>query len=278
MKHELSWIEKLQAIWVYLGRRARLWVRFKVSFIFSFIAMFVTIAIFYFINVFVGEIPEYENYFTFVLIGLAVNQYMQTTLNVYLRTMHNIYWSNWLELILTSPMRLKTFFSGVMTWTYLYATMNVAFYFIIGIFVFGAEFTFPATAWVVIPILVLLIISLSGIGLISASMFMLVNAKGDIEPIGWGVATISGLVAGVYFPPKYLPAPVQLISKILPQTYAIDAIRRILLNSEGISSHSIQLTIAYLIIFSIILLPLGIFMFNMGIRKAEKDGTLARWM
>ncbi len=278
MKHDLSWIEKLQTIGVYLGRRTRLWIRFKVSFIFSFIAMFVTIAIFYFINVFVGEVPEYENYFTFVLIGLAINQYMQTTLSIYLRTMHSMYWSNWLELILTSPMRLKTFFSGVMTWTYLYATMNVAFYFIIGIFVFGAEFTFPATSWIVIPILILLIISLSGIGLISASMFMLVNAKGDIEPIGWGIATLSGLVAGVYFPPKYLPAPVQLISKILPQTYAIDAIRRVLLNGEGLSSPSIQLTIVYLIVFSIILLPLGMFMFNLGIRKAEKDGTLARWM
>ncbi|MBU4256344.1 MAG: ABC transporter permease, partial [Candidatus Thermoplasmatota archaeon] len=110
------------------------------------------------------------------------------------------------------------------------------------------------------------------------SMFMLVNAKGDIEPIGWGVATISGLVAGVYFPPKYLPAPVQMLSKILPQTYAIDAIRRVLLNGEGISSPSIQLTIVYLIVFSIILLPLGMFMFNIGIRKAEKEGTLARWM
>ena len=278
MKHALSSLEKLGVIWVYLCRRAKLWFRFKISFIFSFVAMFVTIAIFYFINVFVGEIPEYGNYFAFVLIGLAINQYMQTTLSIYLGTMHSMYWSNWLEIILTSPMRLKTFFSSLMTWTYLYATMNVAFYFIIGIFVFGAKFTFPATAWIVIPILILLIISLSGIGLISASMFMLANAKGDIEPIGWGVATISGLVAGVYFPPKYLPAPVQLISKILPQTYAIDAIRRILLNGEGISSPSIQLTIVYLIAFSIILLPIGMFMFNAGIRKAEKEGTLARWM
>ncbi|MBU3902247.1 MAG: ABC transporter permease [Candidatus Thermoplasmatota archaeon] len=281
MKHTLSFPEKLGVIWVYLGRRAKLWLRFKISFVFSFIAMFVTIAIFYFMSLFVGSVQsDYYNgpFFTFVLIGLAVNQYMQTTLNVYLNTMHSIYWSNRLEIVLTSPMRLKTFFSSVMTWTYLYATMNVVFYFIIGIFVFGAEFTFPATAWIVIPILILLIISLSGIGLISASMFMLVNAKGDIEPIGWGVATISGLVAGVYFPPKYLPVPVQLLSKILPQTYAIDAIRRVLLNGEGISSPSIQLTIVYLIVFSIILLPLGMFMFNIGIRKAEKEGTLARWM
>jgi len=281
MKHALSSLEKLGVIWVYLCRRAKLWFRFKISFIFSFVAMFVTIAIFYFMNLFVGPVQfDYYDgpFFTFVLIGLAINQYMQTTLNIYLGTMHSMYWSNWLEIILTSPMRLKTFFSSVMTWTYLYATMNVAFYFIIGIFVFGAKFTFPATAWIVIPILILLIISLSGIGLISASMFMLANAKGDIEPIGWGVATISGLVAGVYFPPKYLPAPVQLISKILPQTYAIDAIRRILLNGEGISSPSIQLTIVYLIVFSIILLPIGMFMFNAGIRKAEKEGTLARWM
>lgn len=265
-------------IWVYLGRRGRLWVRFKLSFVFSFIAMFFQIAIFYFISIFVGNVPGSGNYFTFVLIGLAVNHYMQTTLSTYLRTVHTIYWSNWLELLLTSPTRIKTFFASVMAWNYLIATMNVSLYFLIGIFVFGASFVFSFSSWIVIPILILLIISLSGLGLISASMFMLANVKGEIEPIGWAIATISGLVAGVYFPPEYLPEGIQVVSRFLPQTYAINAIRDILLFGKGITDPVVQEAIIYLIIFSIVLLPLGMWMFNLGIKKAERDGTLARWM
>jgi ABC-type multidrug transport system permease subunit len=124
----------------------------------------------------------------------------------------------------------------------------------------------------------LLIISLSGIGLISASMFMLANAKGNMEPIGWSIATISGLVAGVYFPPDYLPPAIQIISNFLPQTYAIESLREILLLGKDLAEPSIQFTIFILVIFSIILLPIGLYLFNLGIKKGEKDGSLARWI
>lgn len=279
-KHYLSFGEKLSAIRVYLGRRTRLWLRFKVSFAFSLIAMFVTIAIFYFMNKFLGN-PSVRNYsgnlFAFIFLGLAINQYMQTTLSLYLKVMHETYWSNWLEMIIMSPMRMRTFFAGTMLWTYLYATMYVLLYFIVGIFVFKVSFVFSASSWLTIPILILLIISLSGIGLISASMFLLANAKGEVEPIGWGVSTLSALVAGVYFPPEYLPPAIRIISRAMPQTYALEAIREIMLNGAGIGCIKVQLAFIYLAIFSVILLPAGIYLFNCGIRKAERDGTLARW-
>lgn len=278
MKHHLTFSEKLGFIWIYLSRTSRLWVRFKLSFLFSFVSLFFTIAVFYFINLFVGEIPGYGNYFTFVLIGLVVNQFMQITLSVYLGAMHRIYWSNWLELILTSPTGTGTFFTAVMTWNYINGLFNVAFYFLIGIFVFGATFAWSSVMWLTIPIIILVITSLSGIGLISASMFLLANAKGDVEPIGWVFSTLTGLLAGVYFPPELLPGSVQVISKIFPQTYGIDAIRRVMLYGEGLSSPNIQHAILYLIIFSVVLLPLGMWMFRRGIKKAEREGTLARWM
>lgn len=278
MNQVLSFRSKLSVARCYFRRSSKLLMRFKVSLGISFIAMFVQIAIFYFINSFVGGVTGYGNYFTFVIVGLAVNQFMQTTLTTYLQTMHSIYWSNWLEILLTSPTGTTTFFTSVMIWNYLMVTINVAFYFVVGIFVFGASFILSGSSWVIIPILLLLIISLSGFGLISASMFMLINAKGNIEPVGWGIATLSGLIAGVYFPPEYLPSSVQILSKFIPQTYAIDAIRRILLQGENLSSHTIQLSIGYLVVFSIILFPLGMWLFNRGIKKAERDGSLARWV
>ncbi|MEM0467540.1 MAG: ABC transporter permease [Candidatus Thermoplasmatota archaeon] len=274
----LSTTEKLGFIWIYLYRSAKLLSRFKISLIVSFVAMFVQISIFYYINKFVGTVPMYTDYFSYVIIGLAINQLMQTTLTTYLQTMHNIYWSNWLEILLTSPVKTNTFFISVMIWNYLMVSINIAFYLIIGIFVFHASFSISVQSLLLLlPIIVLLIISLSGIGLISASMFMLANAKGNIEPIGWAMTTLTGLVAGVYFPPDYLPTIIQSISKILPQTYAINAIRGILINREEITSSDIQVSIFYLVIFSIIFLPVGIWMFNLGIKKAEREGTLARW-
>jgi ABC-2 type transport system permease protein len=89
---------------------------------------------------------------------------------------------------------------------------------------------------------------------------------------------LSGLVVGVYYPPELLPSPLQLLSKIFPHTYGLEGIRLVMQNGETLGSPNIIWIIGVLVIFSIILLPLGIALFSAGIRKAERDGTLARWV
>lgn len=40
---------------------------------------------------------------------------------------------------------------------------------------------------------------------------------------------MEGLVAGTYYAPSVLPLPLQLLGAALPQTYALDALRRLLI-------------------------------------------------
>ena len=108
-------------------------------------------------------------------------------------------------------------------------------------------------------------------------MFFLLNAKGEVEPISWIVTTISGVFAGVYFPVSQLPSQLQLISRALPQTYGLEGIRKIIFDGYGIDNFEIQMILLYLLIFILILFPLGFYIFKYGIKKAEKEGTLARW-
>lgn len=284
-KHYLTLKEKLEVVTMFLSRSGKLWVRFKVSFVFSLIAMFATIAIFFFFGIgFNVTVPPDASvkyggaeFFSFVLIGLAFNQYTVIAIGDYLRTIRGAYFSNWLEMILSSPMRLKTFFVSVMSWGYLYSTINIILYLLVGVWLFGAEITFPAGWYVIILILFLVIISLSGIGLMAASMFLLAGAKGEVEPISWFVPTIAALVSGVYYPVEGLPYAMQIVSKAFPQTYALEGIRLVLLGGENIWNSTVQLDILVLIIFCLILLPIGAIMFEWGISKAEREGTLARW-
>jgi ABC-2 type transport system permease protein len=277
VKHSLSPKETLHMIGSYMARNARLWYRFKISFIFTLISMIVAIAIWYFMNK-VLNIGLVDDYFTFVLVGIVINQYVLITLSTYLDSLKELYWSNQLEFYLTSPSRLKTFFMASLTWTYTYATINAVLYFAIGVFVFNANLEFNAGALLLIPILFFLIIGLSGIGLISASMFLLLDAKGEIEPINWAISTITLLVSGVIFPYEafldHFP-PLYYVAIALPQTWAIDGIRGLLYEGKGIESALPILGV--LVIFAVILFPLGVAMFRMGIKKGEKIGSLAKW-
>lgn len=277
VKHSLTPKETLHVIGSYVAKNARLWYRFKISFIFTFISMIVAIAIWYFINKMLTA-DFTDDWFTFVLVGIVINQYVLTTLSTYLDSLKELYWSNQLEFYLTSPSRLRTFFLSSLTWTYTYASINAVLYFAIGVFVFGANLVFNPEALIIIPILFFLIIGLSGIGLISASMFLLVDAKGEIEPINWTISTITLLVSGVLFPYEAfldLFPPLYYVAIALPQTWAIAGIRGLLFEGKGIESAVPILGI--LVVFAVVLFPLGVIMFRKGIRKGEKVGSLAKW-
>ncbi len=277
VKHSLNLKETLHVIGSYMARSTRLWYRFKISFIFTIISMIVAIAIWFFMNK-VLQIGLMDDYFTFVLVGIIINQYVIITLSTYLESLKELYWSNQLEFYLTSPSRLKTFFMASLTWTYTYATINALLYFAIGVFVFDANLTFGLEALIIIPILFFLIIGLSGIGLISASMFLLVDAKGEIEPINWAISTLTLLVSGVVFPYEafldHFP-PLYYVAIALPQTWAIDGIRGLLYEGKGIES--VLPILGILVVFALVLFPLGVAMFRLGIKKGEKIGSLAKW-
>lgn len=277
VKHSLTFRETMRVIASYLARSGRLWYRFKISFVFTLISMFVAIAIWFFMSKFMTA-NFTDDYFTFVLVGIVINQYVLVTLSTYLDSLQGLYWSNQLEFYLTSPARLRTFYLASLAWTYLYASINAILYFSIGMFVFGANLNFTIDALLIIPVLFLLIIGLSGIGLISASMFLLADAKGEIEPINWVVSTMTLLVSGVVFPfERFLDEfpPLYYVAIALPQTWAIASIRSIL--TEGADFETVLPILGILIVFALILFPLGVFMFRMGIRKGERVGSLAKW-
>ena len=212
---------------------------------------------------------------------MIVSQYILITLSTYLEALKELYWSNQLEMYLLSPAKLRTFYASSLTWTYLYATINTLLYFGVGVFIFGADLSFTSNVLVVVVVLFLLIISLSGIGLISASMFLLMDAKGQVEPVQFVMTTLTGLVGGVFFPPALFLANnvsfLYYISRIFPPSYAIDAIRRVLMLDQGFSNPEIQLSLLALAIFAVVLFPIGVYSFRMGIKKGEQTGSLAKW-
>ena len=85
----------------------------------------------------------------------------------------------------------------------------------------------------------------------------------------------SELFGGVLFPIAVLPEWLQNVSHILPITYSLNGMRHALL--QGYSLHALAPDITALIVFSVVLVPLGLLTFKYAVKKAKADGTLVQY-
>jgi ABC-2 type transport system permease protein len=156
-------------------------------------------------------------------------------------------------------------------WNLIFATLNLAIYIILGIFLFKINFA-NANILSALAILILTIASFSSLGILSAS-FIMVFKRGN--PVSWVINSLEGLIGGVYFPVTILPAWLQFIAKLFPITYAIRAIE--LAVYKGYSLFQLRKEITFLLLFSFLLLPLSLTAFKYSLKKAKMNGSLIQY-
>lgn len=270
---------------VLLRRQAQLWLQFRVSSAMDILTMLTQASVFFFVGRAIGGTSWTSASAGFLAVGIVVNTFLQHALSGPYTSIASAYWTVRLEAILLSPCPLIASVLGDMLWILVNATIGSIFLTGIGV-AFGARLSASAPDLLLaLGVLALGTIAVIGIGFISASMFMLINAKGFNDPISWLVGVLQGLVAGAYFPPSELPKPLYAIARCLPQTYTIDAIRRLLLADQTSDQPLVRIgTLSPLASDTLIIalitvatLSLGTIAFRSGISKAQRDGGLSRW-
>ena len=91
----------------------------------------------------------------------------------------------------------------------------------------------------------------------------------------WVISNVEGLISGVYFPITVLPGWLQFMAKFFPITYAIRAVE--LAVYRGYSLFQLRKEIAFLFLFSLLLLPLSLAVFKYALRRARMDGSLTQY-
>ncbi len=114
--------------------------------------------------------------------------------------------------------------------------------------------------------------SFSSLGIMSAS-FIMVLKKGD--PLSWIFTNLSWLLGGVYFPIAVLPGWVQKFSYLLPITYSLEGMRLALL--KGYTLRELLPSIIPLLIFTVIMLPVSMWVFKYAVKRAKVDGSLIKY-
>jgi len=83
------------------------------------------------------------------------------------------------------------------------------------------------------------------------------------------------LVSGVYYPVSVLPEWMQTLSRFSPATYVLDGMRYALLPQNNVGAPASEV-IPPLLVMGVVVLPLGVYCFQVAERYAKRTGKLKR--
>jgi ABC-2 type transport system permease protein len=145
-----------------------------------------------------------------------------------------------------------------------------------GRFALGVPLSVATTNW---PHLLVALASglpaIVGMALLAVVIVMAVSREAWRLPEA--IAAALFLVCGVIFPVTVLPAPVQLLSRVVPFTWWLEAVRRALLGPTALSSFpdlSNATVMAWLVVTSLAALAAGLAVYGWGERRARLLGRL----
>lgn len=266
----------LNIIYVFIKRGFVTLISYKLQFALTYLKLFLTVTIFYFISKLVGGsvnqyLSEYNgNYAAFIITGVTFHSFISTSMNSFSSAIRLEQKMGTLEFLLMSKTRLPFVLVCSALWNFILVMVHSIVIFLFAIFIYKVNFS--ANLFPVFLILLFSVFTFSGIGMISAG-FIIAFKQGD--PVNWIFGAITGILSGVYFPVKVLPDFLNRISDFLPNTYALEGLRGALLNNNPVGD--LQTQILVLLGFSLFTIPAGFLAFRWGFNRARKDGSLVEY-
>ena len=180
-----------------------------------------------------------------------------------------------LESILMTGIRPSTFVLGTVAWSYLLSVALFIPQLMIGIFFFNINLDVNLPTF----ILSVLISGVLVFGISMASVGIRLVTK-ITDPVAWILGISLSLLSGQTFPVQYLNNYFPGISNLswaLPYTWIFDIIRLSTLTGASIFDPGVAEALLITLAYAIVLLPIGLYSFVWGLRKAKKQGTLGWW-
>ena len=267
----------LQVAWAFFLRDLKIEYSYKLGFVLQVFALFPPMFTFFFLSTAIeaSSMPLLSSYggdyFSFVLVGMALQSYMGLSLTSFSRRIRDAQLKGTLELIFSTPISPSLFLFSSFLFDFALNSLRVFL-----IFASSAVLLDVSLCWEQVMALALCYLlamaSFTSIGIMSAS-FVLIFKRGD--PLAWLLGTSSSLFAGVYYPVAVLPSGLQWLAQALPSTHAIELMRQLLINNASTAELWPQL--AALVGWTAISMPCALAVFKRALRRAREDSSLAHY-
>jgi ABC-2 type transport system permease protein len=251
---------------IFVSYRGRLLMRLTTG--------FVSVALFYYISrlVSVRQFASPDEYFAFVVVGIAITEVVVSTLGVLPSRISQELYAGTFERLVLSPLGAV---AGIVSMTmfplllaYLTAVTSIAF----AAVVFGV-----ALHWETVPLAVPAA-ALASIAFVPFSIFvcaamMIFKQAASLAGL---ITTGLSFIAGFLFPIALLPDWIRWASEAQPFTPAVELLRKLLVDTPMTQS-SEAAAVAKLAAFAIALFPVALFALHAAVRHAQKKGTVTEY-
>jgi ABC-2 type transport system permease protein len=191
-----------------------------------------------------------EEYIGFVVVGGAMTAFW---LNVLWSMSSQLYWEKEqgnLALYIMAPNSMMAILLGMALGGMLMTGLRAAAILVIGSLVFNVQYQ-VISFWQLFAVFLLTMVSLYGMGMMSASMFLLLNRE------AWHLANLAQepiyLVSGFYFPISSFSFWIAAGASIIPLTLGLDAMRQLVFPSGALLGFlTVRVEVFLLIISSIV--------------------------
>lgn len=224
---------------------------------------------------FIGQQPaairDFGDYFTFLLIGGVFARYLSLGMKFLAREIEQEMVIGTVEPLMVTATKPALALLGSSAWLFVEGIIVLVLQLGVGVLVFGADLS--NADWLAAVVTVLLsLLALNSWGILSAA-FLLIFKRAD--PLNWLIDLTTFVFCGVYFPITLLPMPLQIFSYLLPLTYALEALRGALM--RGQSLYELRAPLVALVIFDIVLIPLGLLAFQRALAYTKRTGSLGQY-
>jgi ABC-2 type transport system permease protein len=208
---------------------------------------------------------------TQLLIGAVIWSYLGIVFEIIVETVAWERWEGTIEYTFMAPLSRPVHLIGMGLFAVGYGVVRAGIVFTVIAAFFGLHMP-DANFLAAVLVLAVASVSFIGIGMMTAVLPLISPEKGtQIGFVGQGVLLV---VSGVYYPVSVLPEWMQWLSKISPATYALDGIRKAILDGAGVGA--MWSSIWPLLIIGTVAIPLGLEIFRRGERHAKRHGKLKR--
>lgn len=263
----------------FVVRDFQLAVSYRLEFFMRILSiLFVTTTLFFISQIFAGTFStpyaQWRDPFLAWITALPFLNYFMVGFSSLANAIRSEQAQGTLESVLMTPIGVPTLIVASSAWDFVQASFHSFLYLFFGWALFGVQYR--GSFLLAVLFLLLTTLVLACIGILSAS-FAMVFKRGD--PFGVIIGTGSALFSGVFFPTQLLSqvagSGFGVVSRLIPTTYGIDGIRRVLI--QGQSFAETRQPLLTLVLFLAVLLPFSLWVFSRSVRRAKREGSLIQY-
>ena len=207
-----------------------------------------------------------------LMVGAIFWNYLSVVFSWIAETIQIERWEGTLEYTFMAPIRRTTHLLGAVAYAMIFGLIHTAAI-IVAVLVFFPDLSFAsANLGTIAGFMILGSFSFVGLAMTVAILPLLFVERGG--QMAFTLQSVLLLVSGVYYSIDVLPPWMQVISHLSPATYAIDGVRKGLI--DGVPLTQLWGDIWPLLVMGTVFIPFGLWAFGAAERYAKRTGKLKR--